>query len=158
MHPNEHVAVELADGRVYFNARNQIRGAGPTRLATTSADGGATYERPFAIDREFVTPVVQNSIARVAARDRGAAQNLLVWVGPGERNSRQDLTVRWSEDEGQTWSAGRVVSAGPAAYSDTVALNEDRVGILFETGVKLYGEIRFLEVAIEGVESTDPGR
>jgi hypothetical protein len=69
----------------------------------------------------------------------------LVWVGPGARKSRRDLTVRWSEDEGRSWSAGRVVAPGPAGYSDVVALTDDRVGILFETGNKLYDEIRFIE-------------
>lgn len=149
VHPNENVAVQLVDGHVYFNARNQAPGNSPTRLVATSADGGATYERSFMCDAQFVTPVVQNSLARVAARDPGAKRDLLVWVGPGSRKSRRDLTVRWSEDEGQSWSTGCVVAAGPAAYSDVVALDGDRVGILFETGEKLYGEIRFVEVGRE---------
>lgn len=153
VHPNENVAVELVDGRVYFSARNQSPGDAPTRLVTTSADGGATYERPFAGDSSCVTPVVQNSIARVATWERGADRDLLVWVGPGSRKSRRDLTVRWSEDEGQSWSSGRVVAAGPAAYSDVVGLGEDRVGMLFEAGGKLYEEIRYLEVEREA-----PGR
>ncbi|MGD9633503.1 MAG: exo-alpha-sialidase [Pirellulales bacterium] len=147
VHPNENVAIELVDGHVYFNARNQAPGNAPTRLSATSADGGASYEQPFLADTQFTTPVVQNSLTRVAARDQGAERNLLVWVGPGAPKSRRDLTVRWSENEGQSWSAGRVVAAGPAAYSDVVALADDRVGILFETGERLYEEIRYLEAS-----------
>jgi sialidase-1 len=145
VHPNENVCVELIDGRVYFNARNQAPGDAPTRLVTESVDGGATYERPFVADARFVTPVVQSSLARVAAMDQGAEVNQLVWVGPGARKSRRDLTVRCSKDEGQSWSPGRVVAPGPAGYSDVVALTDDRVGILFETGKKLYDEIRYIE-------------
>lgn len=146
VHPNENVCVELVDGRVYFNARNQAPGGAPTRLVATSSDGGAKYERAFVADARFVTPVVQNSLARVSARDQGEERNLLIWVGPGATKSRRDLTARWSADEGQSWSAGQVIAAGPAAYSDVVALAKDRVGILFEAGKQLYDEIRFLEV------------
>lgn len=38
--------VELADGRLYFNARNH-RGTGPARVHAWSSDGGRTLDAPY---------------------------------------------------------------------------------------------------------------
>jgi sialidase-1 len=46
------------------------------------------------------------------------------------------MTVRSSFDETRTWTAGKVVYDGPAAYSDMVTLPGGQVGLLYEAGVK----------------------
>ncbi len=143
IHPNENTAVELANGRVYFNARDQ-KGSDPaTRCIATSDDGGATYAAPFAADGRFATPVVQNALLRVAATDEGNARELIVWSGPGNKATRRDLTMLVSPDEAQSWSRRTVIHEGPAAYSDLVALGDGRVGVLYEAGDPLYDEIVF---------------
>jgi sialidase-1 len=53
-----------------------------------------------------------------------------------------------SFDEGTTWPVKRLVHEGPAAYSDLVKLDDERVGVLFEAGKKLYGEIVFAVVDV----------
>src|SRR4051812_42367002 len=56
IHPNECVAVELADGGVYVNARDQ-KGSDPaTRLVALSRDGGKTFERPFVGEPAIKSP------------------------------------------------------------------------------------------------------
>ena len=47
---------------------------------------------------------------------------------------RERLTVRMSDDEGATWSVGRVVHEGPSAYSSLAALPDGTIGLLFEQG------------------------
>ena len=83
IHPNECVAVELADGRVYVNARNQNGSEPATRLIALSSDGGETFEHPFAPEPAITSPIVQNSLLRMAATDQGGKQNLLVYCGAG---------------------------------------------------------------------------
>lgn len=60
---------------------------------------------------------------------------------PGER---ADLAVFHSVDEAATWSAGKLYLAGPAGYSDMVALNSTHGALLFENGEKEFaGKISF---------------
>jgi sialidase-1 len=143
IHPNENVAVELVDGRIYINARNQNGSDRSTRAAAYSRDGGLTFEAPFVAEPSITTPVVQNSMVRFAAVDEGDDCNILVHSGPGKPGRRADLTIRISFDEGKTWVRETVLHPGTAAYSDLVKLSDERIGVLFETGTPLYQEIVF---------------
>ena len=42
------------------------------------------------------------------------------------------MTVKLSEDDGESWTAGYLVDEGPAAYSALVALPKQQVGLLYE--------------------------
>ena len=48
--------------------------------------------------------------------------------------TRERLTVRTSMDGGQSWSSGRVLHNGPAAYSDLCELPDGTLGCLYEAG------------------------
>jgi sialidase-1 len=148
LHPNECVAVELVDGRVYVNAREHDGSDPATRVVAYSRDGGQTFDAPFAAERNITSPVVQNSLIRFAATDQGDKRNVLVYSGPGHPTKRRDLTILLSYDEAKTWTRKTVIHHGPAAYSDIVKLNGGRIGVLFEGGKKLYDEILFGSFAL----------
>jgi sialidase-1 len=148
IHPNECVAVELIDGRIYVNARDQHGSNPATRAVAYSSDGGESFDAPFAADPQIITPVVQNSAIRFAATDQGDERNVLVYSCPGDARARRDLTILLSFDEGTTWPVKAVVRKGPAAYSDLIKLDDERVGVLYEAGEKLYGEIVFAVVNV----------
>ncbi|MCC7475051.1 MAG: exo-alpha-sialidase [Pirellulales bacterium] len=153
VHPNECVAVELVDGRVYVNARSQ-HGTNPTtRAIAYSRDGGKTFDSAFAPEPQIVSPVVQNSLLRLAAVDDGDPENLLVYCGPGRSDSRRDLTVLISRDETRTWTQQRVIHAGPTAYCDLVKLGPQEFGVLFEAGEPLYREILFCRLKMADLAS-----
>jgi sialidase-1 len=149
IHPNECVAVELADGRVYVNARNQNGSDPSTRAIAYSRDGGETFERPFTPEPAIKSPVVQNSLLRMAASHQGGKQNLLVYCGAGDAKQRRDLTLLTSTDEAKTWGQKTVLHPGPTAYCDLVKLSDKKFGVLFEAGDKLYAEILFAAVSLE---------
>jgi len=46
------------------------------------------------------------------------------------------MTVRLSDDEGQTWAASRVLHAGPAAYSCLAVAADGTILCLYERGEK----------------------
>jgi sialidase-1 len=146
IHPNECVAVELVDGRIYVNARDQHGSDPATRAVAYSSDGGSTFAAPFAAEPGITTPVVQNSAIRFAATDRGDNRNILVYSCPGHAKERRDLTILASFDEGASWPVKRLVHQGPAAYSDLIKLNDKQIGVLYEAGERLYGEIVFAAV------------
>jgi sialidase-1 len=141
------VAVELADGRVYVNARDQLGSDPATRTIAYSSDGGESFDARFAPEPNITSPVVQNSLIRLTLADPCGHENRLVYCGPAYPTERRDLTMMLSTDEGKTWGRKTVIHAGPAAYSDLVKLDNDRVGVLFEAGRKLYDEILFATVS-----------
>ena len=46
------------------------------------------------------------------------------------------MTVRLSDDDGQTWACARVLHLGPAAYSCLAALPDGRAACLYECGAE----------------------
>jgi sialidase-1 len=143
------VAVELVDGRVYVNSRDQNGSSPENRTVAYSSDGGQSFDAPFKVEPGITSPVVQNSTIRMWAKDQGDKQNLLVHSGPGAAKDRRDLTLLTSADEGKTWQRRMVLHEGPAAYSDLVKLDDSHVGVLYEAGKKLYSEIVFAVVDVQ---------
>jgi sialidase-1 len=152
LHPNECVAVELADGRVYVNAREHQGSDPATRTIAYSSDGGETFDAPFAAEPHITSPVVQNSLVRLTLTGPEGRQNVLVYCGPGHPKERRNLTMLVSFDEAKTWTRKTVVHTGPAAYSDLVKLDDEHVGVLFEAGRLLYDEILFAKVGLNDLE------
>jgi sialidase-1 len=151
IHPNECVAMELVDGRIYVNTRDQHGSSAETRAVAYSSDGGESFDAPFEAEPPITTPVVQNSAIRFAEKDRGDERNVLVYSCPGHAKERRDLTIMLSFDEGATWPLKKLVHEGPVAYSDLIRLDDERVGVLYEAGTKLYGEILFGVIAIDAL-------
>jgi sialidase-1 len=59
---------------------------------------------------------------------------VILFSNPASRDRRVNMTVRASFDEGQTWTASRVLHAGPSAYSDLAVLADGEIGCLYEAG------------------------
>jgi sialidase-1 len=54
------------------------------------------------------------------------------------------MTIRMSEDEGETWPIWRVLHEGPAAYSCLAVLRDGTIGVLYERGQRgAYERITF---------------
>ena len=54
-------------------------------------------------------------------------------AGPFE--ARTNLTVRLSDDDGQSWKVSREIHSGPGAYSSLAILADgSTIGLLYETG------------------------
>jgi sialidase-1 len=155
LHPNESVVVELEDGRIYDNARDQDGSDPATRAIAYSSDGGEHFDRQFAAEPAITTPVVENSLIRLAAKDQGDKENMLIYCGPGDAKQRRDLTLLVSGDEAKTWGRETVIHSGPAAYSDLVKLDDRKFGVLYEAGKKLYGEILFQVVKVDDLSPAE---
>jgi len=152
--PNESSALELADGRIYVNSRNEQRG-GASRAIAFSSDGGESLDGGYSLEPAITTAVVQGSVLQYSATDRGAAKNRLIYTGPAHPEERREMRVRLSVDEAQTWDEGVVIHDGPAAYSDPVVTADSRVGVLFEAGdeERNYARIDFARFGILWLEA-----
>jgi sialidase-1 len=128
---NECEVVEIAGGRLLLNMRNYDR-TQKTRKVSISADGGASWG-PVRSGAALVEPICQASIRRLSWGTE-VDPGVVLFSNPADAESRRNLTVRASRDDGTTWSEGRTLHAGPAAYSCLAVLPDGRVGCLYECG------------------------
>jgi sialidase-1 len=141
---NEVQFVELADGAVMLNARNQ---AGQKRRKVSfSRDGGETWT-PLREEPALPEPACQASILRHPGRE---TPDVLLFCNPATPHARTNGTIRISRDEGKSWSPGRVLYPGSFAYSCLTSLPNGSVGCLFECDN--YARITFAEFTVKWVD------
>ncbi len=153
---NESQVVELSDGRLMMNSRSQSfsnRERTGYRAISFSSDGGMTWSPPQP-DPTLGDPQVQASLIRHSWA-AGSSPGRLLFANPSppvsrNRGQRIRMTVRLSEDDGRTWPAGRLIHAGPAAYSSLCRLPNGRAGLLYEGGeAGPYEQIRLARFSID---------
>ncbi len=128
---NECQVVELADGRLMLNMRNYFR-AKKNRAVSTSSDGGMTWSKIYR-DAALPEPRCQASFIRYSLASDGS-KNRLLFSNPAHTDSRVNMTVKLSYDEGRTWPVTKTLHAGPAAYSCLAVLGDGRIACLYEAG------------------------
>ena len=145
---NETTAAELADGRVYFNTRNQNGSAEVNRAGAFSDDGGKTLVAPFTSTESLAQiPVIEASLLQLRGDDAP-----LLLSAPSVPTAREAMTIFASTDGAKTWSVALKISDAPAAYSDLVQLDDDTIGLLYETGEASENEtITFLRVPVSSL-------
>lgn len=123
---NECTVAELPDGKLLLNMRNYDR-TQKSRKISTSVDGGESWSdiRP---DTFLIEPICQASL--LASEDH----RTLFFSNPANTNSRINMTIKTSEDEGKTWEIRKVLNSGASAYSDLVQIDENTLGCLYEGG------------------------
>ena len=120
---NECALALLGDGRLYLNMRS-YHGAN-RRAVAWSSDNGATWS-PVRTDQTLVEPVCQASL-------QSLGDQRLLFANPAGVK-RENMTVRLSEDGGETWAHARSLHSGPSAYSDLVVCGNGSIGCLYECG------------------------
>ncbi|WP_226534013.1 sialidase family protein [Microbacterium paraoxydans] len=132
---DENKVVELSDGRVMLNSRDSSNGR--LRKVAISTDGGHSYG-PVIRDAELPDPTNNASITRLhpeAAEGTDDAKKLIFTnANNGANGNRVNGAVRLSCDDGETWPGLRTLETGTFAYSSATAIDEGRVGVLWEAG------------------------
>lgn len=163
--------VELANGDVLASMRNENPRDLPEKrqLLAVSKDSGMTWNAARK-QPELITPKVHASIRRLTMAGTGD-KNRLLFSNPAYPRwenkhpyGRYNMTVRLSYDEGDTWTAGKLLYAPPASYSDLVALSDGTIGIIYERGPEgsdhYWDELQFarfnLEWLTDGKDSLPP--
>ena len=145
---NEVQFVELNDGSVMLNARNQGGGL-KIRKVSVSRDDGETWS-VTKHDVALIEPVCQASILRHPGGD-DPEKDIFLFSNPATQTGRTNGTVRLSRDQGSTWPVSRVIYPGGFAYSCLASLPDGVVGCLFERdGTTKISFARFTVNWIEG--------
>jgi sialidase-1 len=130
--PSE-AAVASSPGGVVITFRQR---AVRSRVFAWSADGATGWSEPVAAP-ELFEPVSHAAV--VATGDR------LAFLNPDSRGSvtpmlpdgkapRENLTLRWSEDDGHSWGEPTVIDAGPSGYVAAASDGSGGLHVLWESG------------------------
>lgn len=144
INPNETVAVELADGRVMLNVRNESKTH--RRLVTISRDGASGWSTP-AFDRTLFEPICMAGLVRYSTAQSGGKNRILFSnphnllradqkEEPGKSRDRRNLAIKLSYDEGQTWQINKTVEEGWSAYSDLAVTKAGTILCFYGRGAK----------------------
>ena len=124
---DESKVAELADGIWMINSR--VNNAGMRYIHTSSDEGKTWITTP---DSSLIDPGCNAGFIRYTATKEGHDKNRLLFSNATSKDSRHNLTVRISYDEGKTWTTGKTIYTGPAAYSDLTLLQNGDIGLFFE--------------------------
>lgn len=127
---NECTVAERDNGDLILNMRNYDRDS-KSRKISTSHDGGITWIDLFN-DPALIEPICQGSMLNNDKK----GDNRILFSNPASQKSRENMTIKLSEDGGMEWSKKLVVHQGPSAYSDMVWINREKVAIIYEGGNK----------------------
>lgn len=143
---NESQVVELSNGDLMLNMRNYYDGTRQRQVAI-SKDGGMTWSNQRH-DPALIEPRCQASF-RSAVGATGAAANHVLFSNPASETKRENMTIRLSEDDAQTWTNSLILHQGPSAYSDIAILHNGQVACLYEAGeTSPYETITFSRFAL----------
>lgn len=124
---DESKVIELSDSTLMINSRVSKIGM---RFVHTSNDSGETWtSKP---SPQLIDPACNASLIRYSNENEGTDKNRLLFSNVDSKDSRKNLTVRISYDEGKTWSQGKVIYKGESAYSSMTVLQNGDIGLFFE--------------------------
>ena len=143
VNPNETVAVQLSDGSVMLNVRNESRNH--RRLVTTSKDGATAWSTPR-FDETLLEPICMASIVRLP-KSAAVARDCVIFANPhnlsrkdgkeilGRSRDRKNLTIHLSYDDARSWVLRQPLEPGPSAYSDLSVLPDGTVLCFYERSI-----------------------
>src|SRR5687767_12716728 len=143
---NEVQFVELSDGSVMLNARNQV--GDKLRKIAISRDGGVTWSATRD-DLALIEPECQASLLR-HPNNNDPTKDAFLFSNPATQSARTNGTIRLSRDEGKTWAASRVLYPGSFAYSCLASMPDGSVGCLFERDG--YRKTSFVRFTVDWIE------
>lgn len=121
---DESKVVELKDGSWMVNSR--VANIGMRYFHITDDRGKTWTSYP---DSTLVDPGSNASLIRYPTHDE---RSILLFSNSNSPDQRKNMTVRYSLDEGKTWSEGKTIYPGSAAYSSMTILENGEIGLFFE--------------------------
>lgn len=140
---DESKVVELSDGSWLVNSR--VTDIGMRYIHTTTDRGKTWHSSP---DSTLVDPGSNASLIQYPAKNN---RSILLFSNSNHPTERKNMSVRASFDEGKTWTDGKTIYSGSAAYSSMTILENGEIGLFFEKDE--YSENVFVEFPLNWVIS-----
>jgi sialidase-1 len=140
--------VQCADDSLLLTMRNESRGS--QRLWSRWSWNGKLSQGSWSPHWQTVLDPV--CMAGLVAHPSG-----VLLLSNNNSTKREKMTIRWSEDQGATWSDGRLLDDRLSAYSCLAVLRDGQVGILYEAGDQDSVEtLTFAKFSIDWLMQSDP--
>jgi len=145
---NESTVTELSNGDIMLNMRGyrdpeRIEKNNAVRLVAISHDGGENFKKSY-YEKGLIEPVCNGSII---SYNHHKYKGILLFSNPESMDTRENMTIKISSDDGKTWKRLYSVHKGPAAYSDLAVLHNGDICILYECGTdNRYETISFMRI------------
>lgn len=120
---DESKIIELSDGSWMVNSRVNNSGY---RYSHISTDFGNTWNSKKEID--LIDPGSNASLITYNYNTK----NFLLLSNINDKKERKELVIRYSLDEGNSWSAPKIIYRMEAAYSSMTVLSNGDIGLFFE--------------------------
>lgn len=129
----EGTVVETIGGALYMNSRTYHRTG--RRMTALSCDGGASFTQ-FGWDAALSEPESSGCNASLVRYGDALSERkpCVLFSHIGSTQQRERMTVRASYDECQSWPVGRLINAGPSAYSSLGVTPQGTILCFYERG------------------------
>lgn len=140
---DESEVIELTNGDLLWDGR---QGSGSVRNRSISHDGGNTWGEAHVGD--ITITAVDCGLARYSAERSGDDRDRILFSAPlgsniGTGNSRDNIGVWTSYDEGKTFINPIQIESGSAAYSVIDRLPDDTIGLIYEVNHQTIRYVNF---------------
>ena len=139
---DESKIVELNDGSWMVNSRVNKLGY---RYSHVSNDHGKTWISKK--EESIIDPGCNGSLIRYSHGEK----NLLLLTNINNKKERKEIVLRYSTDEGRSWSNPKIIYNGEAAYSSMTVMENGNLGLFFE--MDNYTKNVFTSISIKEVLS-----
>ena len=139
---DESKIVELSDGSWMVNSRVNKLGY---RYSHFSNDDGKTWISKK--EESIIDPGCNGSLIRYSHGEK----NLLLLTNINNKKERKEIVLRYSTDEGKSWSKPKIIYNGEAAYSSMTVMENGNLGLFFE--MDNYTKNVFTSISIKDVLS-----
>jgi sialidase-1 len=136
---NECQLIELPDGSLLMDLRNEPHSGRVLRKSARSYDGGETWTEM--VDAPFLIEPMMGCQASIFTYTLPSdyERHRILFSNPVSLR-RENMNVQLSYDGGETWPVVRQLHGGPAAYSSLTVLPDMSIGCLYERGDEEYHE------------------
>ncbi len=146
---NECKVAEISKNRLLLNMRNYNRSKKIRQIAYSKNGGESWYDQKF--DKDLIEPICQASLISGPWDDSGLRE-FLAFSNPADSTGRKNMSIKFSFNEGNSWSASKIIHKGPSAYSDLATISENKIACLFESGENHpYEEITFVSFPTQSI-------
>lgn len=135
----ECMAVELNDGSIMLNMRDN-RNRGNTsvngRRICITHDMGETWTEHPTSRNALIEPTCMASLHKHIYKRKKEAKSILLFCNPESCRERNNMTLKVSFDDGQTWPSAHKVLLdewGGFGYSCITSVDDETIGILYES-------------------------
>jgi sialidase-1 len=137
--------VELADGSLMLNMRDDLnrkdKGETNGRAVAVTSDFGKTWTLHPTSNSALPEPNCMASLISSEIETGGKIQKILFFSNPNNKESRTNMTIKASLDEGMTWPEKFHTELNETegfGYSCMTMVDKNTVGILYEGAKELY--------------------